>query len=312
MNESVFVRRQITSLYFAIGIACPFVGCSTSSSENREATLALRETSTLALDAAFSVAHATAIDGQTVALISRDGECQFASRTTFRSCGRLAEEVLGMARSGSGFEYLTQRAIRRVRIDGSDEMIFPVSGGTGFTLDQAVKAGTHWVVGGIRQSDSAYSVSLVLPSGSFDEIAVFPLDSASSASVMMRRPLLSSDGVSVFASYQLPPFSRVAINLVDARQTKLYQPFQAPASDTAEFVPEWRARHTHFLQAGLVQSFADIRSDRRVIVVVPPDRLPSRQTVVDAPIGILAIDTTRRLVVAIRSLGVEELVWYSY
>lgn len=66
------------------------------------------------------------------------------------------------------------------------------------------------------------------------------------------------------------------------------------------------------LDRGWIQTLADLRSDRRVIVVFDSTGAEVRRLEMDAPFGFVASSRDPQEVVALRALGKAELIFYRW
>ena len=94
-----------------------------------------------------------------------------------------------------------------------------------------------------------------------------------------------------------------------ARLRPLLMPDQRPAADS--FPPNWRTLPPLALDSLLLLTIADLNSDRRMLVLAHPVDGVRRVTVIDVPLGTVAIDRKSNVLAARRSDRLE-LIGYAW
>ena len=93
----------------------------------------------------------------------------------------------------------------------------------------------------------------------------------------------------------------------------LIDPLQrAAAGERARLIDGWKSLRVMALDAGYLQVLADPRSDQRRFVLADSKGRVIRVTPLDVAIGMLDVNRERRLIVALRNIGVRELVYYRW
>lgn len=108
-----------------------------------------------------------------------------------------------------------------------------------------------------------------------------------------------------------PPFESFVLDLAGSRLTTLRPQFTAYRIDTTHSASAIVALPALALDRGFVQTFADLRSDRRDLVLFDENGNEVRRTSVDAPIGFVA-RAPSNVLVAVRQAGVTEVVLYRW
>jgi hypothetical protein len=108
-----------------------------------------------------------------------------------------------------------------------------------------------------------------------------------------------------------PPYSVVRVNALDGKRRALVPRYPEELTDaTGGQPPEYRALRLVPFDGGFLQTWADLRSDTRVLVVLNDSLATVATRRIEAPLAFVAAGPDGQVVAAIRSLGAQELVLY--
>jgi hypothetical protein len=176
--------------------------------------------------------------------------------------------------------------------------------------DQAVLGPKGWSFGSFA-TPSSYEIAFPDDQGKL-RIASIEVEN-DSAPEILRRPMMHASSTGIAVNTARIPFSRRLL-VADSRYSGEFAGGEAPEEleDSVVYEPEWRALALLSLDRGWIQTLADLRSDRRVIVVFDNSGVEVRRLEMDAPFGFVASSHDSQEVVALRALGKAELIFYRW
>jgi hypothetical protein len=179
--------------------------------------------------------------------------------------------------------------------------------------ESAVRIGYAWFIGQ-RSTDGGYRIDAVdgrHPTSSLSILRASrnPRDSATSGTLMLS--VVRGD---LLVTRLFAPFK--SVRLTSRGDTVLV--FESPPIGSQR---QWLGRRSTArwiglpiiaLDSGYLQTFSDVKSDRRLLVRYAADGRIRRITRLDAPIGVVAADPDHDLLFAVRTVGTAELVRYKW
>ena len=175
----------------------------------------------------------------------------------------------------------------------------------------AAYGGGAWWVGGTDETGT-YRLFRVALEGSRGGARVEP--AAQSRQVGGSDAHLSWCGGSLLAASRRPPFR--VVRLVGADGPLLYD-LPIPETLDADTVLAsvggyWTSAPAVCLDGAVLQTLADLRSDRRVLVLYDAAGKVARRRVIDVPLAVVASVPGAQSLIAVRRAGAPELVWYGW
>ncbi|HEX2091528.1 MAG TPA: hypothetical protein VHG28_03960 [Longimicrobiaceae bacterium] len=216
----------------------------------------------------------------------------------------VAVAVLG---GDSIVEVVDGRTPRIIRLSMTGQVLGERSVDLPFSIEHGARANGVWIVVG---KDSAnIKVMSIADGGEVKAIdSPSPLTSAWSRSSAYITGWQAGYSVSLIGS----PFDAYAIDSDGSRTPVHFVQPLLPESDTSSYQPLWISMPIVRLETGFLRTFADLRSDTRILVLYDDHGNISRQTLIRSPLGFVASLPERRLLIAIRKSDQLEVVGYRW
>lgn len=203
-----------------------------------------------------------------------------------------------------------RRAIVRLSLRGSVIGEWPL--GLPWTVESAVHSESGWVLGG-RDVAGNYRVVALARSGARDRLLTIPARRYRGTPVSVS---LSEAGGEVFTTLLRQPHGVTRIPAGPRRGDRpapvaTFAPPMLP--DRRDGEPTlWVALAVHPLERGFIRTFADLRSDQRVLAIYGADGSLLRQSRLDVPMAVLTTIPGERLLLAARRTDRLEIVFYRW
>lgn len=205
--------------------------------------------------------------------------------------------------------YLVQRDSLLDRYDSSGADAKPTQSYVVHSLAHVEFDGNDWIV--LEGLETGWRLSVLDLNGSSRGFATFRKEPGDTV-VQALRFSMGADG-DVFAYHKRWPFDGLRFTAA-ARDVA---PFVSttgldPVLDDSVQAKEWLAVSLVKHPCGTLQTLADATSNRRLLVVRNRYGRATRVTSLDVPMGFIASDLTDSTFLAIRSLGLQEVVLYKW
>jgi hypothetical protein len=176
------------------------------------------------------------------------------------------------------------------------------------TLETAAMLDSGWFIGGLTQ-DRSYRIAWVDRAGSEQVLSKLPFTAGRQASFRMvgrkDHVIISSR----LAPYDLTVLYPNGVSTTVSRKSDLLSKGLSALNDSTAF---WVALTPVSLNDGFLQTFADLRSDRRILVRYDSEFRLAAHVVADVPLAFMTSIPNKRLLLVARNTGDLELVTYEW
>ncbi|HET7274778.1 MAG TPA: hypothetical protein VFI91_06335 [Longimicrobiaceae bacterium] len=205
-------------------------------------------------------------------------------------------------------------------IDGGHNTIYRVNSGvitsserfdSAIEASAAVRSDHGWFIGG-RDSSGIYSLSFLGSDMTSREI--YEIDLGIGGGDIR----LGSAGKYALLTRTDPPFSTIMVDSAGTVQISFaadesWLPRKGAVDDSVVWSdPLWKALSVVQFSNHFIQTIADARSDRRVLLLFDQRGRQLRRTEIEAPFGFAGKIPDKSILVAVRKLGSQEIVMYRW
>lgn len=196
---------------------------------------------------------------------------------------------------------------RIVRLSRSGHLVSAQPLNTSLYLHQAVHTPAGWYLGA-QDSTGVLHLLLARPGGGTETLFRMGTPAASRSQAAVH---LSSADDDALLTMHSPPFSSVQVSS-SGRVVRSFRPAIPDSLQGTMDEGKWVSLKLLELDAGFVQTLADLTSDRRVLVLYDREGTPARHTLIDVPLAAATSIPARRQLIAMRRAGGLEIVVYGW
>jgi hypothetical protein len=178
-----------------------------------------------------------------------------------------------------------------------------------FMIESGTRGPSGWYLGG-RDRTGNYGLAAVHSDGS-----VFPLQEFAAHRDSDDEPpvyRLSTDGGDLLAATAVAPFEVTRVAGSQALPVPFVSPVPGAVADSVASEGLWAGMDVIPLDSGYVRTFADLRSDMRLLVLYDRQGELRRVSPVAVPLGMLGASVESHLLLAARTTDKREIVLYRW